>query len=483
MADARTARSGARTRPARVLIVALAAVTLAGAELLHRLGGLGEAAAIGRAAWILCAMLAAPLFGLREWAMGAAAGLLAAALAFAAPDGVAGLVAALDLAAFFSAFILLMMLLREAAATSRAIREVGYFMTHQPAGRRYVATAVGAHLMGVLLNFGAISLFAPLVQQGVRADPVETEADRRRLEIRERRQLTAMIRGFSWMIVWAPTTLTQAIVAAALPGLDHVRMMTLGLLASASILLLGWAEDRWRWRAVMRRAAKVEGAPPPWRALGELGTVCLCLIGASYALMVAVGAGATQALMLVAPGVLVGWVFTQNLGRGPQAAAVAVGRRLDEIALGPLPTIARDAVLLGAAGFIGAAAARLAPGPELAAWIAPGAVDPWLFLSALPVVILLAAQVALSPITTVVFLGGVLSNLSEPPAAPELVGLALGAGWALSMTGAPNATGSIILSSMTGVPGPTLTWGWSGVFTLLSLTALSAFFFIATRLS
>ena len=70
---------------------------------------------------------------------------------------------ALDQGAFFAAFILLMTLLREVAVTSPAVLDLGHFLTSQQPGRRFVATYVGGHLSGVLLNFGAISLLAPLV--------------------------------------------------------------------------------------------------------------------------------------------------------------------------------------------------------------------------------------------------------------------------------------------------------------------------------
>ena len=68
-----------------------------------------------------------------------------------------------------------------------------------------MTTWIGGHLAGILMNFGAVSLLAPLIQRGVRADPIETEEDERRAQIRERRQLSALVRGFSPVITWAPT--------------------------------------------------------------------------------------------------------------------------------------------------------------------------------------------------------------------------------------------------------------------------------------
>src|SRR3546814_3300916 len=38
--------------------------------------------------------------------------------------------------------------------------------------------------------------------------------------VRERRQLSALLRGFAWFLVWAPTAVTQAILPTLIPGVD-----------------------------------------------------------------------------------------------------------------------------------------------------------------------------------------------------------------------------------------------------------------------
>ncbi|MHA1530194.1 MAG: hypothetical protein ACTSVG_14330, partial [Alphaproteobacteria bacterium] len=151
---------------------------------------------------------------------------------------------------------------------------------------------------------------------------------------------------------------------------------------------------------------------------------------------------------------------------------------LGEIATGPLPRMTRDAYLLGVAGFIGSAAARLAPVDAIATHLAQQSVAPWLFLIALPVLIMTAGNIALSPIIAVVFLSAVISALPVLPADPNLIAVALGAGWALSMTASPNATGPILLSGITGLPATTLTWRWNGVYSLAALGVLGVAFYL-----
>ena len=117
------------------------------------------------------------------------------------------LLAGIDLAAYFASFIALLTALKIAAERSASVLTVGRYLIKQPTGRRFIATASGGHALGVFLNFGAISLMAPLIQSAtIRADgTVDQDL--------ERRQMSALLRGFAWILLWAPTTLTQTVFA------------------------------------------------------------------------------------------------------------------------------------------------------------------------------------------------------------------------------------------------------------------------------
>ncbi|MEZ5836724.1 MAG: hypothetical protein R3D03_13475 [Geminicoccaceae bacterium] len=75
---------------------------------------------------------------------------------------------AVDQAVFLASLSEITGLLREAAITSQAIRACGLHLTRQPPQRR-LAIRAGSHLFGMILNFGAISLLAPLIEEGVKA--------------------------------------------------------------------------------------------------------------------------------------------------------------------------------------------------------------------------------------------------------------------------------------------------------------------------
>jgi hypothetical protein len=454
-----------------VIVLALALCVLA-----DRVVGLTLAETPARVLALALLIVVIPRFQLREWALL----VLASALAFGlwqVPGGLGHLGFALGQAAYFAAFIFLMMLLREAAVTSRSVLEVGAWMTRRSPGKRFVANWLGGHLAGILMNFGAVSLLSPLIQRGVRADPITTPEDERRAKIRERRQLSALIRGFAFVVCWAPTTLTQVIILDAVPGLDPTKAILIGLSLSVIVLGIGWTEDRLRWGAP-RMVMDQDGAFPHRAAMDLLIVYAVLILGALI-VQGLTGLNLPSALMSIAPLLLIGWVIRQARGSDPVLPDGALPR-FGQIVGTSIPNMAKDAYILGAAGFIGIVAARLAPIETIALWLETAHVPAWLIVAALPIVINLAGQIALSPMMMVVFLGAVISALPVLPAAPEYIAIGLAAGWALSITAAPNATGALLVAGATGIPSTRLTWGWNGVYSLIvmAIFAVLAWVFV-----
>lgn len=459
-------------------MILFALLTLSLSELVYLYTDASIAGLISRVAMACVALSVVPNFTIREWVLGLMAGALAVGVYFVSPD-LDGILHAVDRAAFFGAFIYLITLLKEAAILSPSVLELGHYLTNQPPGRRYYATAIGGHFMGVLLNFGAVSLLAPLIQRGARADPIETEQDERRARIREQRQISALLRGFSWMILWSPTALTQAVLVTTLPGVQNGTVVALGLTASVIMILLGRLEERFRWRQlIISRPAPLLAFPK--RSALNLLSVCAGLIGSTYALVYLFDVSTARGLMLMAPVVLVIWVYCQNtqarLGDGMAQTASA----LSSIFKTSAAPLARNTFLLGAAGFIGEVAAILAPVELIADQLNLDQIPAWVFLTSLPILISLCGQIALSPLMVVVFLSAIMRGLPELPADPSHIVFAMGAGWALSMTASPNATATILISGTCGIPPTTLTWRWNGVYALLCMATFGAIFYVIT---
>jgi len=379
------------------------------------------------------------------------------------PDPVEAAYTAMEQAAFLMAFILLIGLIQQAAMTSRAILDCGTYLTRQPPGRRYLAVFGGTHMMAHLFNLGVVSLLAPLIKRGTEGgDPLNP--------LREHRQINAMLRGFSWSVIWSPTAVAPLVLSTLLPGAERGPWIAAGMVIAFVAMLAGWLEDRWEWRRYKSRPGQT---PPdfPARAYRDLATVCVALIALTVGAMMLFDGSVVFGLMVASPIILVGWLLIQKQGAwGPVKA------RLGEIALGHLPAAAPLAVTLACSGYVGRAAAALIPAAEWAEALGLEAWPGWLFLLSLSVGVAVLSQLALSPIMMAVFFGSLIASIPELPADVTWAALAISCGWALSMTASPFATVVLLIAQATGHTGRELTWKWNWRFSLLTVGILAVAF-------
>lgn len=475
-----TARAGKvpRDQPAARLIGWVLAALVA-SELLHLYSGLYSAAL---AAQIL--VLTLPVIGwraikLREVYLLAVCIVLIAVSFYLDKPVLEHTIEGLSRSAYLASFVLLMALLREGALTSRSVVAVGTFMTVQPANRRFVTLFSGSHFFAVLINLGSLSLLAPIIQRGVRSALPDGEPLDDISEVRERRQLTAALRGFSWFLVWAPTAVTQAVMPTLMSGIDTVRLIVTGLGLALVMLCVSWLEDAVRWRG-FRKKLVAEGRLPlasdvkfPLRSAGRLGLVCLALFGLSLTLTMLFEVNIVTGVMLTSPIVVVIWIAVQMRNEA--------GTRLREITFTAMPGYFREAVFLGFAGFIGTMAAKLILAGNVAAAVGLADQPGWLVLWTLTILVWVFGQVGLSPITMAVFLGSVVAELPNLPVDITLAALAIAAGTAICTTGAPFASGALLLARVTGYSSLTLTWRWNGIYTFMSMAVLAVVYMVLTK--
>ncbi len=438
-------------------------------------------------AGVIACVVVLPVLGLpalrgREFYLLSAAAVLAAIALWRDGFNVELYWQALSRSGFLASFILLMGLLRDGAVTSSAVAQCGAFITRQPSRRRFFAVFSGAHAFAVLINLGALSLLAPIIQLGVRQGKPPGEPLDEISQIRERRQLTAVLRGFSWFLVWAPTAVTQAVLPTLMTGVDSLRLIKLGLGIAAVMFLTSWAEDTMRWWSYRKKLVS-EGALPsfqpmpfPSQSFRNLGAVCFGLFGLSIGFLTLVGTSIVEAVMLSAPLVVVTWILAQNSHMGTAGAVRATRARLIEIATTAVPGSIRETVSLAAAGFIGTLAAHLTPVDVLSQWLDPNVVPAWVFMLGLALAVLAGGQIALSPITMAVFLGSVVAAMPTIPADATLAALGIAAGTAICTTGSPFASGTLVLARASGRTGVELTWRWNLAYTIAACAVLAILF-------
>lgn len=278
---------------------------LSTSQLMIQYGDFANAKLLSRFCFVLLCVCIAPLFQLREWILVLVSFALLMGL-YPTQTGQFDILFALDKAAFFAAFIYLVTLLKEAAVRSNSVLKLGTYLTQQPSGRRYFSIAFGGHILGVLLNFGAISLLMPLIQRGTKTAKTPAHS-----AILEQQQISALLRGFSWMIMWSPTALTQAVLFTAFPQIDLTLIISLGIGSTLVMILLGRIEDRIRWRNTKLPVDTKQQAFPS-RSAVRFSVICISLIGFTVSVVVIANVSAAIALMLVAPFVMTLWLFAQQ---------------------------------------------------------------------------------------------------------------------------------------------------------------------------
>ncbi|SPF80048.1 hypothetical protein PRI8871_01850 [Pseudoprimorskyibacter insulae] len=387
----------------------------------------------------------------------------------------AGILGGLEQGAFLMAFILLLGLLHEAAATSPSVREVGAYLTRQPQGRRYYALNAGTSILTVLFNIGVVSFLVPLIQKGIeRATPNDPLNP-----IRERRQVSALLRGFAWAVIWSPTAVAPLALMEMLPNVDRSLWIAYGGVLFVMIMVVGALEDKLRFRKV-RAARKIVPPPLPVGALLRFLAACGWLMAMITVGVLLTGDTVVSGLIMACPAMLVGWIVVQN-GVSPEGRATT-RKRFGEILLDDLPSSAPLGVTLAASGFVGRVGAEILPSAELAAMLGMNNVPDFIILSALPIVLTLLSLLAFSPIMLAIFFGSFFSGLPELPTDPTLLALAISCGWSLSMTASPFATVVLLTQQVGDIPARRLTWGWNLGFSALTVATMVPFFWVLTQL-
>lgn len=399
---------------------------------------------------------------------------LAALVVFRVPDPMAELAPALDQASFLMIFILLMSLLFETASTSPSVDACGAYLTVQPPGRRYYALNVGTALLAVLFNVGVVSFLVPLIQRGIKRAAPDDALN----PIRERRQVSALLRGFAWCVIWSPTAIAPIAVAELIPGVNRLLWMQYGIGVFLLVLVLGAIEDRLRFRKTRSSGIRPVAVFPLVAFLRFLAA-CVWLFGMMAVVIWLSGESVVLGMLVACPFMVVGWLAVQF--GFPKAGSLApLKHRVGQILGVGLPKTAPVSITLAASGFIGSAAAGQIPAEAVADFLHLDSLPDFVLLALIPPTLAVFSLLALSPIMMAVFFGTLFAALPVLPADPTLIAFAISCGWALSMTFSPFATVILMIERVAGIPTTRLTWGWNFIFTLICTASLVGVFALLT---
>ena len=420
-------------------------------------------------------LVAWPILGRREAYFLAVSATLAFATWFSMDDPLPVLQRALNQSSYMMAFLMSLGLLYEAARTSPAVLETGPYLTTRPPSRRYVALAGGTGILSAIFNAGIVSFLVPLIREGIASttpdDPLNT--------MRERRQLSAVLRGFAWSILWSPTALAPLTLLLLLPGIDRVSWHLSGMGIYLVILLVGALEDKVRHRHY-DPVALVAPLAFPGRSVARLAGVCLALIAIAALIMQTTASELVLALMVACPVIFVVWIAAQNGFLRPDGRGRTL-RRLSRLRF-DLGKAAPLGIVLACAGFAGTTAAALVP-EELPALDALKTMPQIFILISLPPFIAFLGACGFNPVTQAVFWGSLFGSKVILPVEPTLLAMSIATGWALSMTVSPLAPIVMLISRIGGVAPTTLTWRWNFAFSAAALLAVIVMLAIAVSVT
>jgi hypothetical protein len=291
-----------------------------------------------------------------------------------------------------------------------------------------------------------------------------------------------VVRGFSTVMMWSPTTVAQAVILSAVPGLAWSALLPVAIAATVFYMVAGWVADRVEWRNVKRTAAAVSSPPvgnnTSWpQLLGLVG-----IVGLFFAVAVAVAEwldlGILFAVMIVAPFFSAVWIAVQIGAREPRAVAQLTARRVARTIRTVFPLHAREIVMLGIAGYLGTVVSLVLTESVLPASGFSFTAEPWLMAVVLMTIVTGAAQVGLNSVITVTVLGGLLAPLELTSDAAVTVGIGLALGWALAHGSSPFTAAGLMAGKVMGVSSEVIGWRWNGVFTVVTFVVCVAGFLL-----
>lgn len=425
------------------------------------------------------------IFLLLEWPrlIGAARGLVLVALGLLglfAATGRAGpelLGAAVDRAAFFVCFVVVLSVLGDAARTSPMVRATGRIIVNQTPGRRYLTLTVGGHLMGVLMNLGTVTLLSTMIHGSVTHGP-QPDAQRIR-DIRLKRMTLAMLRGFSAVVFWAPTSVTIAIILSSSLELQWIDILPMGLPALVCFLALGWVVDRLTYPRPKQRM--IPHSSEPWLRpfAGLLGVTVLVPVAAGI-VSTLLDLSLIGGLFLCVPVIGLGWMALQYRRAGPKRAVVLMMRRVGTRTVPSLRDLRNELTIFASSGFL---AVILLPQIDVI-WLGNTiarmglAEGPVLVLGSLSVMIL--ALLAVNPLVTVPLLIETLARLPGLDFNPLVIALMATCSWGIIVGFSPFAA-SVRLTARgvqraAGDIGPK----WNLTFTLCAIALLDLLLLVLT---
>lgn len=405
---------------------------------------------------------------------GGQAMLLASVLATVAallwlPDPSPVLSRALAEAAFMAGLFTSLGMLRDTAEHSALVRACGEEMVRQPPGRRYAVLCLGSHVISLALNFGVLPLLGVMVLRG---NTLEAAAgDKNVQDIRKRRMMTAILRGFAMMTVWSPLSVSFSVTQGAMHGLSWWHLLSLQLVLAVLLMILGWLMDRFTVPAHVRRTVR-ESIESNWSPVIRLSLLVLTIVTSAVAVAEFLSVRMVIGAMMVVPLAALIWLIAQQGRTTPVVIGQSCARFARRLTIS-LPAFRYEVAMLGGAMYFGTVVVAFISPEDTAAFISRLPLPPILLVIAMAWSVMILAQFGISQIITVSLLGGALGNLAQVGIHPMVAASGLMGAWGLSACSTLVGAAVLSVSRMSDVPQRTVAREWNGKFVVVGALLLA----------
>jgi len=336
-------------------------------------------------------------------------------------------------AAFLTGLIAALFLLGRVVGRAPDVRHMAELLVCQPQGRRYLAITLGAHLLSIILNFGAVALLSAFLA------PQRAALERQGALV----PLTlAMLRGFAAMPMWSPLALSVLITLSLIPEVPYWRILPVCLCGAALYMGAGILLDR---RGTAERGGPSASAapltPPERRVLLRVVARTAGLVGGVALLSWATGLPMLNAVFVAILGVI-GWGWLREATRDVRSGM-----------MGDLGTVGHDGVnelvILATAAFAGPVLTHYLHGFDDALPLA-GPLVAALLVAIVPAAMVACGMLAINPILSASLLIGALKPV-WPEADLHLLALTVIFGWGITSAGTPFTANVLIAARNMGV--------------------------------
>lgn len=374
--------------------------------------------------------------------------------------------AAIDRAVFFAFFFTGFSILREAANTSALIRICGETLVAQPPARRYTLMTIGGHILGIMLNFGALNVLGVTIINQLRAERDNT--GKHLYDIKLRRMFSAVQRGIAAITIWSPTSFTMLIVFSDFPGFDWGQYAPFGLGFALCFLLVGALFDRFSFP----RPKTAAGKPLNLRAIMAL----LSLIGfipvlAAFIMQYTVLTFLVS--MLVSSAIFgLGWIAVQDIETKADRPFEKLGHRLLTTIPDVFTSQRNEITMIGFSAFIGVMIIPLIDINMVSTWLTEHNPSQAALLIVISWFIVLASFVGINSVVTVTIILGLVHQIPELDFPPIALISVISVSWAVMIAVSPLAAAQMLTARLTAVPVADIVVRWNGLFCLTIMLLL-----------